>query len=219
VKKSSAAVKPAPQNVRLTGPKLPAKGAVVAPPKSVSVSLSKTKAKAPVARLGDSGKVAPAKSVQAKPTSAKTKAVASKAAKPVLQKMAVAAAAVVKPATMTGKGENKAKRARVPVDLAAQYGERVNDKAAARVDAIETKTRRPRRDAAARAKLKELLRPDESVVERLARLHSAGTTRPRAVSRRSKHWETRCGKCGTAGKFAGAATLCARCGTILIRAD
>ena len=178
----------------------------------------------PVSR---SEKVAPtAKSSVAKTPVAKAPAAKAPAAKySVAKAPVVSKASVASPSVATRKaggqqeaGVPKAKRTRVPADLAAQYGERMNLKAEARPVVEEAKPRRPRRDAAARAKLKELLRPDETLVERLARANTVSLPK-RTPTRRSKNWRTRCGKCGTEGNFAVAAALCSRCGTILIRAD
>ena len=184
-------------------------------------------AKAPVAKATGAKTVAP-KSVGARVSSRAQKAAGAKSENGALVSKAPKSANGA-PATKANgaaktkdakpeAGVSKAKRTRVPADLAAQYGERTNLKAEARPAVPEAKPRRPRRDAAARAKLKELLRPDETFVERLARANSVSAPR-RVTTRRSKNWRTRCGKCGTEGSFAIAAALCSRCGTILLRAD
>jgi ssDNA-binding Zn-finger/Zn-ribbon topoisomerase 1 len=36
---------------------------------------------------------------------------------------------------------------------------------------------------------------------------------------RSRHWESRCGKCGVTGTFTAAAGVCARCGAIAVRQE
>ena len=124
----------------------------------------------------------------------------------------------------------KAKRARVPKDLAAQYSEKTKKPRA--IQAPESAaTPRKRRDAAARERLRQAMAPTDDIVRRLARAgaiasvavadddeSTAKARRKNAVTtRRPRHWETRCGKCGTNGQFKAAAGLCARCGAIVVR--
>lgn len=128
--------------------------------------------------------------------------------------------AVAIPQTAAAKTETKARRTRVPADLAAQYGEKVNSKAQERAVVSDApKARRPRRNAADKAKLQELLRPDDDILARLARANSIGATKKRAPSRRSKTWKARCGRCGTACECAVPAALCTKCGAILMRVE
>jgi hypothetical protein len=138
--------------------------------------------------------------------------------KPVKKAVAAGGNSALKPPASTSA---KTKRARVPADLALQYGEKAT-KRNTRADVIPAKERRARRDAAAREKLRQLMRPDEGIMERLARAGALGgdietTAKSRPTVRRSRKWEARCGKCGIKGLFATPAALCQKCGTILIR--
>lgn len=114
----------------------------------------------------------------------------------------------------------RAKRARVPADLAQQYGEKAARKAPAPKETAAA--RKARRNAEERAKLRELMTPDEELIQRLARLRgevtpvSNGKTKT-ASTRRSRSWESRCGKCGTNSTFKTAAALCTKCGAIAVR--
>jgi ribosomal protein S27E len=107
--------------------------------------------------------------------------------------------------------------------LAAQYGEKektVRKKAT-------TKTPRKRRDAAARARLQEVIAPDDALLARLARAgaissslapdNAGDKTFNTVKKRRSRYWETRCGKCGKSGRYRASAALCVGCGAILVR--
>jgi hypothetical protein len=121
---------------------------------------------------------------------------------------------------------NKAVRAtkkRAPKDLAAQYGEK--EKTPRKSAAV--KVPRKRRDAAARARLQEVIAPDEELLLRLARVGAISSSlapngadeKPARVAktRRSRKWEARCGKCGKSAQYKSSAALCAGCGAILVR--
>ncbi len=134
------------------------------------------------------------------------------AAKPVVQKDDVALV--------------KAKRMRVPKDLAAQYGESEKQKRV--VENSETK--RARRDAALRQKMRDAMEVDDDLIARLRRAgmiggseaesqngHSTRGIAGSRVMRRPRKWEARCGKCGGKSLFKTQAGLCAKCGAIMVR--
>lgn len=157
------------------------------------------------------------------PVAAAKKAKVSPAAVPLVS---VAAPTIVDTPAKSAAARVSAKKRRAPADLALQYGER-EAKRAAVVPVEAAPTRRPRRDAAARAKLKGLIAPDEALLSRLARVDTVSTAAPIVAledgaeekpARRSRVQETGCGKCGTAVRFSTPATLCARCGAILLKA-
>jgi len=106
----------------------------------------------------------------------------------------------------------------VPADLAAQYGQK--SQAAPRVTAAEeAPLRKPRRTAAARAKLQQALRPDEGILARLEHAKTAGMNKKHEPGRRSKNWKARCGRCGVQSEFSVPAAVCPKCGAILMRGD
>jgi hypothetical protein len=134
--------------------------------------------------------------------------------------------------------EIKARRARVPGDLAQQYGEKVKRARTVAASAADTTvTRQARRDAAARERLRQLMNPGDDVLRRLMRAGAIGSpisgadardededggvgrgARTKAI-RRARQWESRCGKCGVTGTFTAAAGVCPRCGAIAVRRE
>ena len=120
----------------------------------------------------------------------------------------------------------KAKRSRVPKDFAVQYGEKEKK---IRVVKDKATTRRARRDAALRQKMRDIMEPGDELVARLRRAgviggedeengaHPARRVLKSATKRRPRKWEARCGKCGNKSIFLTAAGLCARCGAIMVR--
>jgi hypothetical protein len=125
-------------------------------------------------------------------------------------------------------GKKGVRRSRVPADLAVQYGEKeARRKPSA---AAQEKIRRARLDAREREQRRQLMTPDDDLMKRLARAGAITTApgtqldeenalhRPKAA-RRSRKWESRCGKCGVSSTFATPVGLCARCGAIAVRHD
>ncbi len=111
------------------------------------------------------------------------------------------------------KGELKAKRVRVPKDLAAQYGEKtVVRVAAAPVEAEIVKKRLTKSERLARH---ELIKPSEDLIARLARLNEIGARKPKTEPR-GKGWKFVCGRCGITSYFETPGGLCS-CGTIAIK--
>jgi len=120
----------------------------------------------------------------------------------------------------------RATKKRAPKDLANQYGEVVK---VGRASVVESAPRK-RRNAAARAKLQAAITPDDGLLLRLARAGAISSShvakngdgddeKPfRATAkRRSRKWETRCGKCGVNAQYSSSAALCVKCGAILVR--
>jgi hypothetical protein len=169
-----------------------------------------------------------------RPTAAKAKAAASQemaagkaqgskvaSAKPPRKATQATTAAV----TPVVKGTRK----RAPKDLALQYGEKAGKRAPKKEPAL---ARRKRMKAEERERLRQMMAPSDELMQRLARAGAitstvvamedeteeaqAGQKKQPAV-RRSRRWESRCGKCGTVGEFKSAAGLCARCGAIAVR--
>lgn len=127
----------------------------------------------------------------------------------------------------------RVRRARVPSDFAAQYGE--TDRKKKRAPKETATARRARRDAETRERLRAIMTPDDNLLQRLARIgaiapslqdsngagngsngHSPRRSGMQTV-RRPRKWESRCGKCGVAGTFKAAAGVCSRCGAIAVR--
>lgn len=123
----------------------------------------------------------------------------------------------------------KVRRARVPADFAAQYGE--TDRKKKRAPKETATARKARRNAEERERLRAIMTPDDNLLQRLARLgaiapsaddgngSNAHTPRRNGLQtmRRPRKWESRCGKCGVAGTFKAAAGVCGRCGAIAVR--
>jgi hypothetical protein len=121
------------------------------------------------------------------------------------------------------------RKVRAPKDLALQYGEKTKKRRALKIETVE---KRARRNAAAKARLQELMTPDDELLARLARAgmiasslapESANGSAPAArrtstaVTRRPRKWESRCGKCGALSTFKSAAGVCPKCGAIAVR--
>lgn len=208
-------------------------------PKVASKTKPKIAEQKPAAK-GASRKTA-AKAKSAKPAvsvkapsvkAASVKAATAKAAKSPAPKKETAKATVTKSASAKVAGAKpavrdsvlRATKKRAPKDLAIQYGEKIK---APRATAAKTAPRR-RRDAAMRAKLQQVIAPDDGLLLRLARagaisssLVPEGSTAAKPLRatkpRRSRKWETRCGKCGVSAQYTTLAALCVKCGAILVR--
>ncbi len=116
-------------------------------------------------------------------------------------------------AAPTKSGEVKAKRARVPKDLAAQYGEKVV--ARAPVTPIEPEAAKKRLSKVERQARRDLIRPSEDLIARLARASQISAQKPKAEPR-GKGWKFQCGRCGTTSYFETPGGLCV-CGTIAVK--
>ncbi len=110
-------------------------------------------------------------------------------------------------------GELKAKRVRVPKDLAAQYGEKtVVRVAAAPVEAEIVKKRLNKVERQAR---RDLIKPSDDLMARLARANQIAARKPKTEPR-GKGWKFVCGRCGITSFFETPGGLCA-CGTIAVK--
>lgn len=117
----------------------------------------------------------------------------------------------------------RATKKRAPKDLAAQYGEKEKTPR----KNLVAKAPRKRRDAAARARLQEVIAPDDALLLRLARAGAISSSlapasageKPVRVgkTRRARQWEAHCGKCGKSAFYRASAALCESCGAILVR--
>lgn len=156
----------------------------------------------------------------------KTETATVHAAKPTVSKRA-AKPTPAPQLTLTMPVGTKAKRTRVPKDLATQYGEKEKH----RVQPESAATKRARRDAALRQKMRDAMEVDDNLVARLRRAgmiggeieetngngHASHSVRTKSAPRRPRKWEARCGKCGVKTLFKTQAGLCARCGAIMVR--
>lgn len=104
----------------------------------------------------------------------------------------------------------KAKRSRVPKDLAQQYG--AVSEEAPRVVAPIGEAPRKRLTRAERAARSQLVRPDDDVLQRLARAGEVA----RPMQKRGRGWEFECGFCGRTTRFQTPGALC-ECGAIAVR--
>jgi hypothetical protein len=197
----------APEKAKTTTRKAPAASLKTTETKRVSPAKTARAAKAPAA------KTASAKTAK---TSTNTKASASQAS---TRKTASKPAKTASAPHNSSVREIRAKRARVPADLAQQYGEKAARKK--RPPTESAAARKARRNAEERAKLRQLMTPDEELLKRLAQLRGETSNgnghAKRSSSRRSRSWESRCGKCGTLGTFQTQAALCTKCGAIAVR--
>jgi hypothetical protein len=112
------------------------------------------------------------------------------------------------------KTEVKARKIRVPKDLAAQYGE-TPAKRPEIVPVLEPETPRKRLNKAERDARRQLIRPDEDLRARLARATEIVVVKPKAAPR-GKGWKFECGRCGQTSYFETPGGLCS-CGTIALK--
>ncbi len=108
----------------------------------------------------------------------------------------------------------KSRRPRVPADFAQSYGENRKEKAAPAPTATE---RKARKTSEQRARLRQIMTPDDELVARLSRASVSSVIPRRTAARRKQDWDSRCGKCGVAATFSTPAALCAKCGAIVVR--
>ena len=157
-----------------------------------------------------------------------TKTVVKTAVKNARKTVARVAAAPLKAADIrVAEPAVKARRVRAPKDLAVQYGESVKQKRVVET----TATKRARRDAVVRQKMRDAMEVDDDLIARLRRAGVMGgdeeTASPNGhrarhftgggSGRRPRKWEGCCGKCGGKSLFKTAAGLCAKCGAIMVR--
>ena len=151
----------------------------------------------------------------AKPRKAKTEAVEVapvKTRKAQVKTVEVAPVEIERVVTAPAEIAPKAKRSRVPKDLAQQYGAREDE--APRRAVVEVAAPRKRRTKEQREARSQLLRPDEEVLQRLQQAQTVAPSRP--APRRARGWRFECGHCGRVSRFETPGALC-DCGAIAVR--
>jgi hypothetical protein len=118
------------------------------------------------------------------------------------------------------------RRKRAPKDLATQYGENTASKSA---PVVAPSPKKKRRSAKVRQQRQELIAPNEGVLERLAHADALASAVKATIvaaneadngehqGRRSRRWESLCGKCGSQNKFSSPAGICPHCGAIAVK--
>lgn len=108
------------------------------------------------------------------------------------------------------------KRAKVPVNLAEQYGQSLSRRVESGVASapVEEESPKKRLNRAERAARRELMAPDD---ELRARLHRAQNAVPSAKpQKRPRGWRFDCGRCGQTSYFETPGALCS-CGALAIK--
>lgn len=109
----------------------------------------------------------------------------------------------------------RAKRAKVPDNLAEQYGAKVAKRAEMpEIVVLEPETPKRRLTKTERQARRDLMKPDDV----LARLQAAQNIplRQMPVEKREKGWKFQCGRCGTTSYFQTPGGVC-ECGALAIR--
>lgn len=166
----------------------------------------------PRAASGNKAKSAPAKPVSASKPAASgqtPKKTTKDAAKPTPKVVQTPVQPILLDAPLV-----KATRKRAPKNLAEQYGATTEVRDAP--VALEAETPRKRLSRVAREKRRELMKPDESLLERLARANATTFAKPRRA-KKPVGWEFRCGRCGTTSHFQTPGALCPCCGAMALR--
>lgn len=109
----------------------------------------------------------------------------------------------------------RAKRSRVPKDFAEKYSTPQKERKV--IAPFPVVAKKARKTADERAKIRQLMMPDDDLIQRLARSQTLSTKVKVAPQRHTKNWESRCGKCGTTTTFSTPAALCGKCGAITVR--
>ena len=118
----------------------------------------------------------------------------------------------VEPVAATEKAAPKARRSRVPKDLAAQYGG-ASESADVPRRVVETVAPRKRLTRAEKEARSQLLRAGDEVLQRLQQANTIAAKKP---ERRGRGWEFECGCCGRISRFQTPGALC-QCGAIAVR--
>lgn len=122
-------------------------------------------------------------------------------------------APVVEAPPIAPKAQVKARKPRVPKDLATQYGEKTTTRTEIAPPAVETPKKRLSKTA--REARRALIKPNESLLERLARASQIAPRKTKAEPR-GKGWKFQCGRCGATSYFQTPGALC-DCGTIAVK--
>ena len=198
-----------------------ASGRLPIPPKAKKAS-AKSSAKAPAQVSLDLFFDAPeepnisAVSVETKKPIAKSQATSARATKneePVAAESTKNQAQSEGKVAVKAKAEVKAKKVRVPKDLAAQYGEKTVERPV--ITPLEPDAPKKRLSKAERQARHDLMKPSEGLMERLARANQISLRKP-ASEPRGKGWKFACGRCGAISYFQTPCGLCA-CGTIAVK--
>lgn len=110
----------------------------------------------------------------------------------------------------------KTRRAKVPVNLAEQYGQSLSKRvqSGAEVLPVEDEAPKKRLNRAERAARRELMNPDDELRARLQRVQNAApSAKP---DKRPRGWRFECGRCGQTSFFQTPGALCA-CGALAIK--
>ena len=120
------------------------------------------------------------------------------------------------PAAQKPVAKPKTKRARVPANLAEQYGQNLSKRAESGVEIVpaEDETPKKRMTRVEREARRELMKPDDDLRARLERAHNVVSTRK--PEKRPAGWRFDCGRCGQTSYFQTGGALC-RCGAVAIK--
>ena len=110
----------------------------------------------------------------------------------------------------------RAKRAKVPVNLAEQYGQSLSKRVEGGVESpvAEEETPKKRLNRAERAARRELMNPDDDLRARLQRAQSVVLSAK--TEKRPRGWRFNCGRCGRTSYFETPGALCS-CGALAIK--
>jgi hypothetical protein len=170
------------------------------------VSKTKTAKTKAVASTPPKAAAPPVRSSESKVTAKQAEAVKESIAEPVSEATAPAP---------KKKAAPKAKRVRVPENLAEQYGAKLSKRVESGITDVPTEdTPKKRLNKAEREARKQLLRPDEGLIERLQR---AANLIPAKKVVKPKGWKFECGRCGRTTYFqTPSADICV-CGAIAVK--
>lgn len=118
------------------------------------------------------------------------------------------------PKVAVAKPEVKARKPRVPKDLATQYGEKTTTRSEI-VPPVAAESPKKRLSKTEREARRALIKPSEGLLERLARANQVSNRKPIAAPR-GKGWKFECGRCGATSYFETPGGLCG-CGTIAVK--
>ena len=120
---------------------------------------------------------------------------------------------VAAPPIEAAKAEVKARKPRTPKDLGTQYGAKTS--ARPEIAPLEIEAPKKRLSRTEREARRALIKPNEGLLERLARASQISAAKPKSEPR-GKGWKFACGRCGATSYFQTPGGLCA-CGTIAVK--
>lgn len=121
---------------------------------------------------------------------------------------------VALPQVALPQAEVKARKPRVPKDLALQYGEKTTTRSEI-APPVEPESPKKRLSKTEREARRALIKPSEGLLERLARANQISHRKAQSEPR-GKGWKFECGRCGTTSYFQTPGGLCG-CGTIAVK--